>query len=83
MISIVRNLCFEVAERLAPDGTVLSALSPSDADALADRVVGAGAQAAAICLLFSYKNPSHEMLLEQALRKRGIPVSRSSERDAP
>jgi N-methylhydantoinase A len=76
---VERNLCFEVAERLAPDGTVLSALSPSDADALADRVVGAGAQAAAICLLFSYKNPSHEMLLEQALRKRGIPVSRSSE----
>ncbi|MES0363092.1 MAG: hydantoinase/oxoprolinase family protein [Desulfobacteria bacterium] len=76
---VERNLCFEVAERLAPDGTVLSALSLSDADALADRVVGAGAQAAAICLLFSYKNPSHEILLEQALRKKGIPVSRSSE----
>jgi N-methylhydantoinase A len=74
-----RDLCFEVPERLAPDGTVLLALSPSDAATLADHVIEAGVEAAAICLLFSYKNPSHEILLEQALRKRGLPVSRSSE----
>ncbi len=76
---VSRDLCFEVPERLAPDGTVLLALSPSDAATLADHVIEAGAEAAAVCLLFSYKNPSHEMLLEEALRKRGIPVSRSSE----
>ncbi len=75
---VSRDLCFEVPERLAPDGTVLLALSPADADTLVEQVIEAGAQAAAICLLFSYKNPSHEMLLEEALKKRGIPVSRSS-----
>jgi len=76
---VVRELCFEVPERLAPDGTVLSALSPSQAANLANQVLESGAEAAAICLLFSYKNPSHEILLEQALKKKGISVSRSSE----
>jgi N-methylhydantoinase A len=76
---VPREMCFEVPERVAPDGTVVSALSPVDAATVADHVVEAGAEAAAICLLFSYKNPSHEILLEEALRKRGIPVSRSSE----
>ncbi|MBW1858994.1 MAG: hydantoinase/oxoprolinase family protein, partial [Deltaproteobacteria bacterium] len=75
---VSRDLCFEVPERVAPDGTVLLALAPAEAATLADHVIGAGAEAAAICLLFSYKNPSHEMLLEEALTKHGIPVSRSS-----
>ena len=72
------DLCFEVPERLAPDGTVLLALSPAEAATVAEQVIEAGAEAAAICLLFSFKNPSHEMLLEKALAKHGISVSRSS-----
>jgi N-methylhydantoinase A len=75
---VSRDLCFEVPERLAPDGTVLSALSPADASTIAEELVEAGAEAAAICLLFSYRNPSHEILLEEAFKKRGIPVCRSS-----
>ena len=76
---VSRNLCFEVAERLAPDGTVILPLSLSDAFALADHVMESGPEAVAICLLFSYKNPVHEILLEKAFKKHGIPVSRSSE----
>jgi N-methylhydantoinase A len=74
-----RELCFEVSERLGPDGSVLRPLSRADAASVADRVVRAGAEAVSVCLLFSYKNPSHEMLLEEEFRKRQIPVSRSSE----
>jgi N-methylhydantoinase A len=74
-----RNLCFEVAERLAPDGTVVSPLSQTDAATVADQTIEAGAEAVAICLLYSYKNPAHEILLEKEFTKRGIPVSRSSE----
>ncbi|RPI55621.1 MAG: hydantoinase/oxoprolinase family protein, partial [Deltaproteobacteria bacterium] len=76
---VSRNLCFEVAERLSPDGTVILPLSLNDAYELADRVMEAGAEAVAICLLFSYKNPAHEILLEKAFKKRGMSVSRSSE----
>jgi len=73
-----RNLCFEVAERLAPDGTVILPLSLNDTFALVDHVMESGAEAVAICLLFSYKNPAHEILLENVFKKRGMPVSRSS-----
>ena len=76
---VSRNLCFEVVERLAPDGTVILPLSLSDTFALADHVMESGPEAVAICLLFSYKNPAHEILLEKAFKKHGIPVSRSSE----
>ena len=76
---VSRSLCFEIHERLAPDGTVILPLSEADARAVADDIIEAGAEAAAICLLFSYKNPTHEILLEQEIKKRGIPVSRSSE----
>jgi N-methylhydantoinase A len=76
---VSRKLCFEVAERLAPDGPVILPLSQADAAAVADNIIKAGAEAAAICLLYSYKNPAHEILLEKEFAKRGIPVSRSSE----
>jgi N-methylhydantoinase A len=46
---------------------------------LADQIVEGGVEAAAICMLFSYKNPAHEILLEQEIKKKGISVSRSSE----
>jgi N-methylhydantoinase A len=75
---VPRHLCFEVNERLAPDGSVITGLAERDGDAVADEIVRAGAVGAAICLLFSYKNPCHEMLLEKALQKRGLSVSRSS-----
>jgi N-methylhydantoinase A len=76
---VTRNLCFVVAERLAPDGTVILPLSQTDAATVADHIIEAGAEAVAICLLYSYKNPAHEILLENEFTKRGIPVSRSSE----
>ncbi|MBW2317205.1 MAG: hydantoinase/oxoprolinase family protein [Deltaproteobacteria bacterium] len=73
------NLCFEAPERLAPDGTIILSLSQEAACNLVDQVIRAGAEAVAICLLFSYKNPIHEIVLEEEFKKKQIPVSRSSE----
>lgn len=73
------NLCFEIPERLAPDGTVILPLSQTHVDTLANNIMEAGAEAVAICLLFSYKNPAHEIVLEKTFRNKGLPVSRSSE----
>ncbi len=76
---VSRDLCFEAPERLAPDGSVIQPLSKRDVAALANQVMEAGAEAVALCLLFSYKNPAHEILLEKEFQRRGLPVSRSSE----
>jgi N-methylhydantoinase A len=73
------NLCFEIPERLAPDGTVILPLYQTHVDTLANNIMEAGAEAVAICLLFSYKNPAHEIVLEKTFRNKGLRVSRSSE----
>jgi N-methylhydantoinase A len=76
---VPRNLCFEIRERLAPDGTVVVPLEEAELNALVRNVIDAGAEAVAVCLLFSFKNPSHEIRIEDAFAGRGIPVSRSSD----
>jgi N-methylhydantoinase A len=70
---------FGARERIGPDG-VLRALE--DADGLAEDVAASGAEAVAVCLLHSYRDPSHERALGAALRERlgpGVHVSLSHE----
>lgn len=75
---VPRDRCFEVEERISADGEVLVPLRASEADRLARRLSRQGIESVAVCLLFSYRNPAHEELLEQALRKAGLAVSLSS-----
>ncbi|HXH21278.1 MAG TPA: hydantoinase/oxoprolinase family protein, partial [Dehalococcoidia bacterium] len=76
---VPRDLCFEVDERVAHDGAVLRPLAPDEARRIADSVAAAGAEAAAVCLLFSFLAPQHEAALTEALRARGLDVSASHE----
>ncbi len=54
--------CFGVAERMGPDGVLraldLDSLPPIDAEAVA------------VCLLFSFRDPSHEQAVTDELRRR-------------
>lgn len=74
-----RNHCFEAPERVGPDGTIISPLTDQDIRRLVAAVIDSGAEAVAICFLFSYKNPSHEVRLGKAFRMQGLPVSLSCE----
>jgi N-methylhydantoinase A len=65
--TVPRELCFEVAERVGPDGTPLVRLTDEEAHRVAAEVRAAGVQAVAVCLLHSYANPEHEQQLEAAL----------------
>jgi len=73
-----RELRFGARERVLHDGTVLEPLTEEEADRVADLVVASGAQAAAVCLLYSYLHPDHETMLGEALEARGIEASLSS-----
>jgi N-methylhydantoinase A len=66
-------------ERLDSDGRVLLAPSRAEIARIARAVVGSGAESVAVCLLFSFVNPSHEKLLARALAGTGLPVSVSHE----
>jgi N-methylhydantoinase A len=75
-----RDLRFEVAERIGPDG-VLDALTDADLRGLVERVRGSGAESIAVCLLFSFREPSHEARIAGALREAlpSVHVSASHE----
>jgi N-methylhydantoinase A len=62
------ELRFEAAERIGPS-EVVEALSKSEVERLAGAIAEAGPEAVAICLLFSFRDPSHERQLAAALRK--------------
>jgi len=82
---VERRNCLGVAERLDFHGRTLIPLTDEAMEDLADRVdrriadYPVGDIAIAVCLLFSYVNPAHELRLRDFLNERfpGVPVSLS------
>ncbi|HEX5592646.1 MAG TPA: hydantoinase/oxoprolinase family protein [Solirubrobacterales bacterium] len=74
------ELKFEAAERVGPEG-VVEPLAADEPERLAAAIAASGAEAVAICLLFSYLDPGHERAIATALRKRlpDVHVSASHE----
>jgi N-methylhydantoinase A len=74
------ELRFEAAERIGSEG-VVEALGEDEPARLAELVRECGAEAVAICLLFSYLDPSHEQRIAAHLRRElpGVHVSASSD----
>jgi N-methylhydantoinase A len=77
---VERELRFEAAERVGPDG-VVEALAEDEPERLAAAIEASGAEAVAVCLLFSYLDPTHEEKVAAHLRSRlpDVHVSASHE----
>jgi 5-oxoprolinase (ATP-hydrolysing) len=77
---VPRGLRCEVVERISRDGEVVVPLDLDQAQGEIGRLVEAGVEAIAVCLLHSYKNPAHEAALGRliAAEHPGITVSLSS-----
>jgi N-methylhydantoinase A len=77
---VAPELRLEAAERTGPEG-VVDELDADEPERLARELEASGAEAVAICLLFSYLDPSHERQLAEHLRVRlpGVHVSASHE----
>ncbi|MFO1060067.1 MAG: hydantoinase/oxoprolinase family protein [Dongiaceae bacterium] len=72
--------CFEVGERIDAHGRVLQPLDEAEVAEVARRIAAAPEiEAVAVCLLFSYLNPAHELrareILAAALPDRPISIS--------
>jgi N-methylhydantoinase A len=77
-----RRDCLGIAERLDEEGRVLAPLDLEALDATLDDVeLDGGPAAVAVCLLFSYLNPEHELRVREAInaRRPELPVSLSHE----
>jgi N-methylhydantoinase A len=59
---------FEADERVGPEGTI-EPLAEDDPARLASLIRESGAESVAICLLFSYLDPSHERAIAERLRR--------------
>jgi N-methylhydantoinase A len=66
---VERPLRFEADERVGPEGVVIP-LGEGEPERLATRLEESGVEAVAICLLFSYLDPTHERRLAEYLRER-------------
>jgi len=74
------ELRFEADERVGPEG-VVTPLGEKEPERLAAAIEASGAEAVAVCLLFSYLDPAHERRIAEHLRRRlpGVHVSVSHE----
>ncbi|MEA3441930.1 MAG: hydantoinase/oxoprolinase family protein [Chloroflexota bacterium] len=72
---IPRPLRLEVNERLRSDGTVLKPLNPEEAKEIVHKLIDMGVNSIAVCLLNSYENPVHELMLKDITLKEAPDMS--------
>ena len=65
---VPRKRRFEIRERLGPDGAVLTPLDEAGLAAVAGAVAASGAQSCAVCCLFSFVDPAHEVRIAEVLK---------------
>jgi N-methylhydantoinase A len=78
---VPRHLRLEVPERVSADGEIVTPLDEGAARAAVTGLVQAGVEAIAICFLYSFVNPSHEMRVAEIAREiaPGLPIWASHE----
>jgi N-methylhydantoinase A len=75
---VTDELRLGIQERVLYDGTVETAIDLDQVKGIVDQLRREHVESVAVCLLFSFANPSHENAIAEALRLLGIPVSQSS-----
>ncbi len=76
---VPKEMRFGLKERTLCTGEVLEDLDKKGAEEIVQKIKGADAKSVAVCLLFSYLNPSHEKTIGALLEALNIPVSLSHE----
>ena len=80
-VLIPRRRRFEITERVAADGSIVTPLAEAEIGALIAALRAVKAEAIAVSLLFSFVNAEHELKLGERLRAAfpGMPIYLSSE----
>ncbi|MEW6374875.1 MAG: hydantoinase/oxoprolinase family protein [Thermodesulfobacteriota bacterium] len=74
---IPRRFRFEVDERIRSDGSVLKPLDLEEARQAVCALLNLGVESIAVCLINSFENPTHELMLKEIIEKEapGISIS--------
>lgn len=67
---IHRRFRKEVDERILYDGSVFKAIDKKEVEKIVDELKEYGVESYAVCLMHSYKNPIHEKIIEEIIKKR-------------
>jgi N-methylhydantoinase A len=78
---VERCCCYEINERLSAKGEVVVPLDEAEVRELARTIKAESVEAVAICFLFSYLNPQHEIRTREIIAEEisGMPISISYE----
>jgi N-methylhydantoinase A len=70
-----------VSERVVASGEVMACLNEDEVRAAIDALLSAGTESLAVCLLWSFRNPAHELRIREIARAMApaLPVSLSCE----
>lgn len=74
---IPRELCFGIKERVLFNGEILLPLQKEEVLRLVPKLKKKGVESIGLCLLHSYANSQHEMLIRDLLTRAGCTVSAS------
>lgn len=74
---IPRRFRLEVDERVRSDGTILESLDLEEAGEIVRKLIQMGVESIAVCLINSFENPTHELMIKDIIQKvaPGISVS--------
>lgn len=66
---IPRRFRLEVDERVRSDGTVIKPLDRGEARDVVRRIIDMGVESIAVCLLNSFENPAHELIIKEIIEE--------------
>ena len=72
---VPRQYRLEVDERVRSDGTILKSLESDEAKQVVRALVNMGVESIAVCLLNSFENPAHELMIKEIIEKEAPHVS--------
>ncbi|HUJ89707.1 MAG TPA: hydantoinase/oxoprolinase family protein [Syntrophorhabdales bacterium] len=72
---IPRRYRIEVDERVRSDGSVIKVLDPEEAREAVRALLAMGVESIAVCLINSFENPAHELMLEEIIIREAPAVS--------
>ena len=72
---VPRRYRLEVDERVRSDGSVLKVLNPEDARQAVRALLKMGVESIAVCLINSFENPAHELMIEEIIASEAPGVS--------
>jgi len=74
---IPRRFRVEVDERIRSDGSILKPLDPDDARRAVRKLLQMGVESIAVCLINSFENPVHELMIQKIIEEEAPGISTS------